>query len=91
VVAAASLSQQVSAAAHFTLSFQCPPFTGAGVTAGSACPSIAHPSEYSACNRSKYVSHLLPMTLPHVKQRTGTIIGQAARAVLACRCQQWTK
>ncbi len=34
----------------------------------------SHPSEYSACKRSKYVSHLLPITLPQVKHRTGMII-----------------
>lgn len=33
-----------------------------------------YPSVYSACNRPKYASHLLPMTLPQVKQRTGIIM-----------------
>jgi len=33
-----------------------------------------YPSVKSACNKLKYVSHLFPMTLPHVKQRTGIII-----------------
>ena len=37
-------------------------------------PLKSYPSEKSACNRLKYVSHLLPMTLPQVKQRTGIIM-----------------
>lgn len=32
------------------------------------------PSVYSACNNPRYESHLLPITLPHVKQRIGIII-----------------
>jgi hypothetical protein len=43
--------------------------------AGMQCGT--HPSVYSACSRSRYVSHLLPITLPHVKQRTGMIIAAA--------------
>ena len=30
-----------------------------------------------------YVSHLLPMTLPHVKQRTGMIMTRAVRVARA--------
>jgi hypothetical protein len=33
-----------------------------------------YPSEKSACKRLRYVSHLLPITFPQVKQRTGIII-----------------
>lgn len=32
------------------------------------------PSVYSACNRPRYDSHLLPTTLPQVKHLTGIII-----------------
>lgn len=35
---------------------------------------VTYPSVYSACRRPKYDSHLLPMTLPQVKQRIGIII-----------------
>lgn len=37
--------------------------------------SLSHwPSVYSAWSSPRYASHLLPITLPHVKQRTGMII-----------------
>ena len=35
---------------------------------------FTHPSEKSACNRLKYVSHSFPITFPQVKHRTGIII-----------------
>lgn len=44
-----------------------------------------YPSLYSACNRSKYVSHLLPITLPQVKHRTGIIMFAAFELFLAKR------
>lgn len=34
----------------------------------------AYPSVYSTCNNPRYASHLLPITFPQVKQRTGIII-----------------
>jgi hypothetical protein len=40
--------------------------------------TVAYPSEKSACKRLKYVSHLFPMTFPHVKQRTGIIMAVCA-------------
>lgn len=36
--------------------------------------SRTHPSLYSFCNKSKYVSHLFPITFPQVKHLTGIII-----------------
>ena len=38
------------------------------------CCVLTYPSVYSACKRPRYASHLLPITLPHVKQRIGIII-----------------
>jgi hypothetical protein len=35
---------------------------------------VTYPSEKSACKRLRYVSHLLPITFPQVKHRTGIII-----------------
>ena len=43
--------------------------------------NVTHPSLYSACSRSRYVSHLLPITLPQVKQRTGMITAHTVRGV----------
>lgn len=40
----------------------------------SPSSSNASPSLKSAWSRLKYVSHLLPITLPHVKHRTGMIM-----------------
>jgi len=42
-----------------------------------------YPSEKSAWSRLKYVSHLFPITLPHVKHRTGMII--------VCVCWLWLR
>jgi hypothetical protein len=47
-------------------------------------PLKPYPSEKSACNRLKYVSHLLPMTLPQVKQRTGIIMVASFDFCLDC-------
>ena len=35
---------------------------------------LTYPSEKSACSKLRYVSHLLPITFPQVKHRTGMII-----------------
>ena len=51
--------------------------------------AYTHPSVYSACSSPRQASHLLPMTLPHVKHRTGIII-LAREKPVPCQNQNQT-